>query len=173
MADTGNGQVVRVLVIGTQHEFQRHQDTSEDRKKVRNDFEVLLRRLIKEHGISLIAEEAGDDHAVWESLKNEEDALGEFVEAFGAGRTVDSPVSTIAKNLSGESSGQVRHADIRMDAHALPLVEQRDEAMVSKFLEIVGAAKSALVIVGEDHRHGVAQRLSEQGLHVQSLAFPL
>lgn len=172
MAEKARSTEIRVLVIGTCHEFQRHQDTAEDREKVRIDLERLLRRVINERSISLIAEEAGDDRAVWESLKQEEDALGEFVEAFGGGRTVDSPVSTIAKNIADEHKDQVRHANIRVNADELSLVEQRDEAMVARVMEILGVAKSVLVIVGEDHRAGVAQRLGEQGLLVESSRFP-
>lgn len=172
MAENATSKQTRAPVIGTRHEFQRHQDTAEDRRKVRTEFEVLLRRLIKERGITLVAEEAGDDDAVWEFLKREEDSLGEFAEAFGGGRTVDGPVPTIAKIIADDHPGQVRHADIRVDADEMPLVQQRDEAMVARIMEILGVTKSALVIVGEDHRVGVAQRLREQGLLVESLRFP-
>jgi len=172
MPENAATKEIRILVIGTRHEFQRHQDTAEARIKVRVNFEGLLRQLIKERSVTLVAEEAGDDHAVWEFLKAEEEALGEFAEAFGGGRTVNSPVSTIAKNLADEHSGQVRHADVRMNADDLPLVEQRDEAMASKIIEILGTARSVLAVVGEDHREGVAQRLREQGLLVESFRFP-
>src|SRR5271168_3858767 len=97
MEEKPDSNKMRVLVIGTQHEFQRHQDSEEDRRQVRIEFEALLRRVIKERSVTLIAEEAGDDYAVWELLKREEVSLGKFVEAFGRGKTVDSPVSTIAK----------------------------------------------------------------------------
>ncbi|MGA2481548.1 MAG: hypothetical protein ABSF92_00340 [Candidatus Acidiferrales bacterium] len=172
MAENVTSKQARVLVIGTQHELQRHQDTAEDRKKVRVEFEGLLRRLIGERSITLVAEEAGDDRAVWELLKREEDSLGEYVEAFGGGRTVDAPVSTIAKNIANGHSDQLRHADIRVNADEMPLVEQRDEAMAAKIMEILGDAESVLVVVGEDHREGVVQRLRKQGLLVGSLRFP-
>jgi hypothetical protein len=49
---------IRTVVIGTHHEFQRPQDTSADRGRVRADFEKLLRRIIEEREIRLVAEEA-------------------------------------------------------------------------------------------------------------------
>lgn len=162
-----------MLVIGTRHEFQRHQDTAEDRAKVRAEFDGMLRRLLKERVASLIAEEAGDDKEVWEHLKKEEDAIGVFVEAFGGGRTVAKPVPTIAKTIADGHFGQVRHADIRADAKRLPQVEQRDEAMAFTIMQIIEPADSSLlVIVGEEHRAGVSQRLAEQGLLVESFSFP-
>jgi hypothetical protein len=163
---------VRVLIIGTSHEFQRHQDTEEGREKVRADFATLLRSLVKEHNITLIAEEAGDDKAVWELLKKEEEAVGEFVEAFGGGRVASEPVPTIARIIGNEHSGRVRHVDIRADATKLPLVEERDEAMASKVVQILESAESLLVIVGEEHRVGVSARLEKQGLAVKSITFP-
>jgi len=51
-------------------------------------------------------------------------------------------------------------------------IEQRDETMVAKVMELLGAADSAVVIVGEDHRAGVAQRISEKDLAVKSVCFP-
>jgi len=50
-----NGKKVRVLVIGTQHQFQRHQDTMEDREKVRDELDKCVRKIIKERKIDLIA----------------------------------------------------------------------------------------------------------------------
>jgi hypothetical protein len=37
-----------VLVIGTRHEYQRHQDTMPDREKIRAKFRELVRRVIEE-----------------------------------------------------------------------------------------------------------------------------
>jgi hypothetical protein len=55
--------MVRVLVIGTQHEFQRQQDTSGEREKTRAEFDKRVREIIEKRKIGLIAEEAGDDTA--------------------------------------------------------------------------------------------------------------
>jgi uncharacterized Ntn-hydrolase superfamily protein len=105
-------------------------------------------------------------------LKKEEAALGAFAAAFGGGKTVDTPASTIAKIISDKHPDQLRHVDIRVDPKELPLVEQRDEAMVAKIVENLRNAKSILVIVGEDHRAGMAQRLTNHGFVVDSLRFP-
>ncbi|SRR6266571_7495009 len=59
-----------VVVLGTHHEFQRHQDTSADRERVRADFEKLLRKVIEERKVRLVAEEASDDKAAWESRRD-------------------------------------------------------------------------------------------------------
>jgi len=163
---------VRAVIIGTRHELQRHQDSSEDREKIRTEFESLLSRVIRENNASLITEEAGDDNAVWKLLKQEEQALGEFAEAFGGGRTVDAPVSTIAKILSDKHAEQIRYADIRVDADKLPLVDQRDEAMTAMIMEVRGNAEDILVIVGEVHRVGITQRLANKGIAVESFRFP-
>jgi pheromone shutdown protein TraB len=171
MAETAKGQI-KVLVIGTQHEFQRHQDTMADREKVRAEFEELLRRVIDERGISLIAEEAGDDRAVWEQLRQEEEALGEFAEAFG-GRVGDNPVPTIGKQIADDRPAEITYVDIRAPNADKMTIEQRDDVMAAKTMEVLGIAERVLVIVGEDHRSGVVQRLKDKGLIVDdSFRFP-
>jgi hypothetical protein len=163
---------VRVLVIGTAHELQRHQDNDENRENVRCEFDGLIRSLLKQRSVSLVAEEAGDDREVWKALKSEEEALGEFVEAFGGGRTVSEPVQTVAKIIADEHSSQVRHVDIRVDASKLPLVAQRDDEMAAKIMQILESSESVIVIVGEEHRLGVSTRLEKQGLAVEFITFP-
>jgi pheromone shutdown protein TraB len=170
MAETAKKEIM-VLVIGTRHEFQRHQDQMADREKLRAEFEELLRVLIDERGISLIAEEAGDDRAVWEHLRQEEEAVGQFAEAFG-GRVGDNPVATIAKQIAGERPADITHIDIRAPNAEKMTIEQRDEAMAAKIMEVLGIAERALVIVGEDHRLGVVRRVKEKGPTVESLRFP-
>ena len=73
--ETASKEILAV-VIGTHHEFQRHQDTSADRERVRADFEKLLHKMIEVKKSRFVAEEAGDDKAVWESLKNEAQCTG-------------------------------------------------------------------------------------------------
>ncbi len=162
----------RVLVIGTDHAYQRRQDTIPDRKPIRDQFEERLRGVIEEHDVEVIAEEAGDDTAVWEHLKQEDEACGKLAELFGGGKTVDAPVPTIAKQIADERPGELEHLDIRAPNAAEMSVEQRDEAMATKVMEVLGEADSIVVIVGEDHRQGVAQRLSESDLAVKSFHFP-
>jgi pheromone shutdown protein TraB len=116
-------------------------------------------------------EEAGDDTKVWERLKQEEEALGKFAEAFGDGRIVNAPVTTIAKKIANEP-GKPRHVDIRSPNAENMSIDERDEAMSAKIMEVVGDADSVLVIVGEDHRAGVTERLRDQNIMVGSLAFP-
>jgi|HubBroStandDraft_6_1064221.scaffolds.fasta_scaffold164619_2 hypothetical protein len=70
---------IRAVVLGTYHEFQRHQDTSADRERVRADYENLLRKMIEERKVTLVAEEASDDKAVWEFLKNDEELAAGFL----------------------------------------------------------------------------------------------
>jgi pheromone shutdown protein TraB len=161
-----------VLVIGTQHEYQLRQDTIPGRKPTRDRFEQRLRGVIEEQDVELIAEEAGDDTAVWEHLKQEDEACREFAELFGGGKTVDAPVPTIAKQIADERPGDLEHVDIRAPNAAEMSIEQRDEAMAGKVMEVLGTADSIVVIVGEDHRAAVAQRLSENGLAVKSFHFP-
>ena len=171
MAETAKKQT-KVLVIGTNHNIQRHQDTNAELEVVRAEFEKLLRRVIKERNVNLIAEEAGDDTEVWKSLKKEEEALGKFAEAFGGGKIVDAPVPTIAKKIEDEQPGELRHDDIRaLNAEKLT-VKERDAAMAAKVKEIAGGADCIVVIVGEDHFEGVAKRLKDEGMSVECLHFP-
>jgi len=116
--------------------------------------------------------EAADDREVWTALKNKQEAPGDFVEAFGEGRNVSEPGQTVAKIIADGHSGQVRHVDIRADASKLPLVAQRDDAMAAKIMQILESSESVIVIVGEEHRLGVSDRLEKQGLEaVKKLIF--
>jgi hypothetical protein len=75
---------IKVLVIGTRHEYQRHQDTMPDREKVRAEFDKFLRAAIEEQKIDLVVEEAGDDTAVWKNLRQEDQLFGEHAKASGS-----------------------------------------------------------------------------------------
>jgi pheromone shutdown protein TraB len=170
-----NEKKVKVLVIGTDHALQRHQDTMPDREELRAEFEQRPREILKERKVSLLAEEAGDDNDVWEHLKHEDElaqALG-IDDLFGAGsKTVDAPVPTIAKKIADENPGNVRHVDVRPPNAADLTIEQRDEAMATKILQILKVGEEAIVIVGDSHREGVATRLKNAGLSVESIQFP-
>jgi hypothetical protein len=149
----------KVIVVGTRHELQRHQDTDPDLEQRRKAYEETIRRLMEKRGVNLVAEEAGNDNAVWEKLKQEEEALGEYAQLFGGGKIVQAPVPTIAKIVADEVG--IEHVDICTDADVLTTIEERDEAMVQK---IAGSSKdNIVVIVGESHREGVAQRLRNKG----------
>jgi len=169
-AETAKKQI-KVLVIGTDHAIQRHQDTNAELEALRVEFEKVLRQLIKEREIDLIAEEAGDDAEVWKRLKQEEEALGKFAEAFGGGKTVDHPVSTIAKQIADERPGELRQVDIRAPNAEKLSIKERDAAMAAKIMEILGDADSILVIVGEKHRAGVVQRLKAEDMSVDCMQF--
>ena len=52
MAETVKKQI-RVLVIGTEHPIQRYQDTSAERKLLRDEFDKRLRQIIKDRDIDL------------------------------------------------------------------------------------------------------------------------
>lgn len=51
-------------------------------------------------------------------------------------------------------------------------IEKRSDAMTAKTMEVSGGAASILVIVGEDHRPGMAGRLASQGFAVDSERLP-
>jgi hypothetical protein len=163
-----------VLVLGTHHQFQRHQDTSAQRERVRADFEKLLRKVIEERRISVVAEEASDDKAVWESLRKDEELAGGFRGLFGDYQTVDAPVPTIAKELAKKYG--VTHADVDVDVRSqegdAESIAKRDAAMTEKILSGCKDAESVLVIVGELHRAGVSAQLKNAGWTVESLHFP-
>src|SRR5271170_944893 len=107
----------RVLVIGTRHEYQRHQDTMPAREAVRAELECRLREAIQDRKIDLFAEEAGDDKVVWEHLTRGEPVGEDAERMFGKGSaTVDKPVPTIARILANEFA--VRHEDVDVDARA-------------------------------------------------------
>jgi len=172
MAATGKEQAT-VLVIGTRHEYQRHQDRMPDREEIRAKFEELLRRVIEERSISHIAEEAGDDTEVWEHLKRQEDATPpELAKLFGGTEVVDEPQSTIAKQIADEQPAHLTHVDIRPPHAEVMTIEERDEAMAANTMEILGIATNMLVICGERHRAGVGQRIKGQGFRVESFCFP-
>jgi hypothetical protein len=165
---------IRAVVLGTYHEFQRHQDTSADRERIRADYENLLRKMIEERKVGLVAEEAGDDKAVWESLKRDEELAAGFEELFGNFKTVDAPVPTIASELAKKYGA--KHADVDVDIRAqeddVESIAKRDTAMTEKISSARGDAESLLVIVGEAHRFGVSERLKQAGWAVESLRFP-
>ena len=175
MVETNKKQI-KVLVIGTYHQFQRHQDTMPDREKVRGDFEQFLRGVIDERTIDLVAEEAGDDTVMWENLKRNDELVGQFAEAFGGSgsKTVDNPVPTIARTIADEYG--VKHTDVDVDVRArendVESIKKRDEAMTEKILKVLGSAEIVLVIVGDAHRGGVVQRLKDEGICVEELHFP-
>src|ERR1700674_402512 len=171
MAETVKKQI-KVLVIGTDHNIQRRQDTNPDLGPIRDQLEKRVRQIIEEQKVDLIAEETGDDTEVWKRLIQEEEALGKFAEAFGGGKTVDHPVSTIAKQIADERPGELRHVDIRAPNAEKLSIDGRDAAMTAKIMEILGDADSVVVIVGEDHRAGVAQRLKAKGMSVACMRFP-
>jgi len=167
-----------VLVVGTYHEYQRRQDNSPERKKIRDDFEKLIRTTVGERGIDLIAEEAGNDKEVHAQLKADEAKTTEFNTLFAEMNAVDEPQPTIAKIVAGEILNG-NHIDIR-PAGATPsgqevdgkLIAERDTAMVAKIVEGVGSATSVLVICGEKHRAGLTTRLESRGWQAESRKFP-
>jgi pheromone shutdown protein TraB len=172
LAETVKKQI-KVLVIGTDHAIQRHQDTNTELEALRVEFEKLLRQLIKEREIDLIAEEAGDDTKMYELLRQDEEATPPELEIlFEGSEIVDHPVSTIAKQIADERPGELRHVDIRAPNAEKLTITERDAAMAAKVREIAGDADSIVVIVGEDHRAGVVERLKGQGMTVESMSFP-
>jgi len=164
---------VAVLVIGTCHEYQRHQDRVEEREKVRADFGRLLRRTIVERAVNLIAEEAGDDKEAFDRLKADEAKTPPELQVLFVGTEgVDVPQSTIAKLIADEHRGSLTHVDIR-PLHADEMtIDESDDAMAAKVMEILGPATSVLVICGKKHRAGLSSRLQGRRLDVKSQYFP-
>lgn len=165
---------VNAVVIGTHHEYQRHQDTSAEREQVRADFEKLLRSIFEGKRITLVAEEASNDEAVWKALKQDEELAARFGGLFGECKTVDAPVQTIASTLAKEYGAE--HSDVDVDVRAQEddpeSIAKRDAAMTEKILSVVGSAETVLVIVGEAHRTDVSERLNNAGWSVESHHFP-
>jgi hypothetical protein len=156
---------IKVLVVGINHNIQRHQDIVPELEKVRADFERFLREIIEKDEIDLVAEEAGDDTTVWKKLILL-DVLQEIV---------DSPASPIAKTIADKYG--VRHEDVDVDVRVvdkndLESIEKRSDAMTEKILKVLGAADRVLVIVGELHRPDVVQRLEEKDMSVECMHFP-
>src|SRR5271167_3695201 len=91
------------LVIGTCHEYQRHQDKVEASEQIRAALERRIRKIISDHKIDLIAEEAGNDKEVWTALKEQEEKDSEILGALIQGTEILSePTQTIAKIVADE-----------------------------------------------------------------------
>jgi len=162
---------VAALVIGTCHEYQRHQDKIKEREEIRAVFEQVIRRMVEEQGATLIAEEAGNKEEVLAQLRADEAATpSEFAVLFGGTEAVDEPQDTIAKLVADEIG--CKHVDIRPPHANEMTIEQCDAAMAEKTVEALGSATDVLVICGEVHREGLSKRLEGYGLHVKSQRFP-
>jgi len=77
LAETVKKQI-KVLVIGTDHNIQRHQDADAKLEKVRTEFEKFLCEVIEKEEIDLVAEEAGDDKQALENLKRSDEKAAGF-----------------------------------------------------------------------------------------------
>jgi len=154
MADDRSPVQVKFLVLGTGHEYQRYQrDNDAHRDQIRHKFGTTICEIIESERIELVAEEAGNDAAVADLLT---------AQGFPQG-----PVEPIAKQLS---LNRCRHIDIRPPGdHGTD--EDYEQRMLSLIIAEVREATSILVIVGEDHRMSVAQRLSEKGFKTESCQF--
>jgi pheromone shutdown protein TraB len=180
VSDAGVRNATTVLVIGTCHEYQRHQDNSAEREKVRAELEKLIRTIVSEKGIDLIAEEAGNDDQVHAQLKADEAKTPEELKIlFAETKAVDKPQPTIAKIVADEILNG-NHVDIRPagadplapDADA-NLISERDTVMAAKIVDGLGSARSSvLVICGGRHRAGLTTHLTERGWLAASRQFP-
>ena len=165
--------VVRVLVIGTFHEYQRHQDIDKDREAFRDQFEQLLRKEIRERDIKLVAEEASKKEEVWAALKAHEAQTAAFNRLYADTKFNIGPQDTIAELVVRKEFPGCHYFDIRPPDAGKMTREEKDSAMFSKVLEGLGSATAVLVISGEDHRNGLCQRFKEQGFQVESSRFPV
>ena len=155
MSDTNRMREVRILVLGTCHEYQRfQQDNDANRHRIRREFETEICRIVESENIDLIAEEAGDDKAVAASLT--------------AQGYPQSPQEPIAKKVS---HNRCRHIDIRPPGdHGAD--DDYERKMVDFTVKHLGEAVKVLVIVGKDHRCSVARRFFERGFRTDTLQFP-
>jgi pheromone shutdown protein TraB len=162
---------VVALVIGTCHEYQRHQDTVEGSEQIRAMLEKRIREVISDKKIDLIAEEAGNDKEVWNALKEQEkmdfEALGALLEGT---EIVNEPTQTIAKIVADEC--HFTHIDIRPPNADKMTVLERDVAMGEKIVGSRGSATRVLVIVGQAHQPGVAEFLANADFLVATESFP-
>lgn len=160
------------LVIGTCHEYQRHQDKVEASAQIRAALEKRIRDIISGNKIELIAEEAGNDKEVWTALKEQEKKDSEILGALIQGtEIVSEPTQTIAKIVADEC--RIAYIDIRPPKAGEMKVCERDAAMGEKIISSLGTATRLLVIVGRDHEPGVAEFLSEHGFTVASESVPV
>lgn len=170
-------QIVKAaFVIGTSHAYQRHQDEDPEREKIRIEFEKLLRRIIAERNVDLIAEEAGNKQQVHEQLKADEAMTSDFNALFA--RNADEPSDTIAKLIADEPLG-AKYIDIRPPGAApLPadadqvLIAERDEAMLTRLMASLGSSNSVLIICGEKHRGGLVRGLERHGFRATPQMIP-
>jgi pheromone shutdown protein TraB len=171
-------QVSKVaFVIGTSHAYQRHQDRCVHQERIRADLEILIRAILHERGVDLIAEEAGDKKEVHVRLRTEE---AKIPDAFAALRNeiVDEPPDTIAKLMADELLGG-NYIDIRppgaaplpADADAASITE-RDEAMAARLMASLGSSTSVLVICGARHLGGLVHHLERHGFRAAPQTFP-
>jgi hypothetical protein len=187
---------VCAVVVGTHHEFQRHQDKMPEREEVRAQFEKRLHQVFAERKIDLVTEEASDDEEALKNLKHDDEIAAQFEQAlhemmmgdeaykdkmanaagglFGHDASVEGPVPTIARTIA-EKYG-VRHTDVDVEVRAeegnAESIAKRDAAMTEKILSARGDAETVLVIVGEAHRAGVSERLKSAGWSIESVHFP-
>ena len=161
----------QALILGTGHEYQRHQDKVEASEKARTKFKYRIREIVSERQIELLAEEAGDDKAVWAALNEQQKSDFEsFGRLFEGSDVVDEPVQTIAKAVAAEC--HVLYIDIRSPRSNEMKVSERDVAMCEKILGSLGSKSRVLVIVGGEHQTGVAKLLSEAGFKIDGETFP-
>ncbi|HEY4776018.1 MAG TPA: hypothetical protein VIH56_00010 [Candidatus Acidoferrales bacterium] len=167
-----SGDRVAALVVGTQHEYQRHQDRVPESEQIRVRFKQHILELVRDRQIQLIAEEAGTDEEVWTTLRAEEAATPvEFAGLFEAKAVVDAPQRTIASDIAEQNRCQ--YVDIRSpDAIAMSMGE-RDAAMAKTNADRNTSSVNVLVIVGAAHLAGVSRILKEEyNWDVSSQSFP-
>jgi len=159
------------LVIGTSHEYQRHQDKVEAFEQIRVILEERIREIVADKKIDMIAEEAGNDKEVWTALKEREKKDSEILGALIEGtEIVSEPTQTIAKIVADER--HITHIDIRPPKAGEMKVSERDAAMSEKIISSLGSATRVLVIVGQDHQPGVAKFLENAGFTVAKESLP-
>jgi pheromone shutdown protein TraB len=168
---TEKDSIRRVLILGTGHEYQRHQDQVAATEEIRSRFEKLIREALTERTIELIAEEAGDDVQVWTALKEQQTKdLATFGNLLQGSEVVNAPIQTIARGVASEC--HIPYIDIRSQRADTMTISERDVAMCESILASINAMTSLLVIVGANHQAGVARLLTDAGFTVDVESFP-
>jgi pheromone shutdown protein TraB len=158
------------VIIGTCHEYQRHQDADSGREKIRGDFENLIRAQVVERSVGLIVEEAAKNEEVQAQLNNDASKSPAFNCLFPA--VENESRETIAKLVADELL-KGNHVDIRPPDAGRMTIAQRDEAMAIQTIKSLGSATSVIVICGEKHRAGLTRHLVDYGMRLAgSRRFP-
>ena len=153
------------LVLGLRHEVQRHQNGVAEEDRARKSFGELIRHLIEERRVQVVAEEAGNDNEVAEDIQKGEDVWAKLV--LEQPRRIE-VFETIARTVT-RALDSCNYIDIRPPRDGPDSsTPEYEEAMLTSILQNVCLADSLLVLCGEDHRQSISEALSRNGWSVET-----